>query len=384
MNILHIAIDQKFIPFVQKSFEKVWPGTNRFIILNNKKNNKWKYTENGENAKVGNSTYFFSNQLKQDLAWSDLLIIHYMTPWSAYAALKAHKDLPVLWSGWGGDYYHLIPNFTDEDLTLPNTKKIQQEITVEPTNFKKTSFYNVVKDIFIKNIFIKDSYSKVISRINYFSSPIPEDYDLMVKSVPKFTAKFIQLNYASVDDALLPDSNKNNVHDILVGNSATASNNHVEIFELLSSIKFSCKVVVPLSYGDLSYRDKLLELGQNLLGERFWGLTDFMELEKYNAILSNCKIAIMNQKRQQGLGNILVLLANGSKIYLREDNPLFLYFKNNGVYVYSISEISEAPQGLFTPLTENEININRSFVNLKWGECNVLNNIKKLKRIIKN
>jgi len=79
-----------------------------------------------------------------------------------------------------------------------------------------------------------------------------------------------------------------------------------------------------------------------------------------------------------------VLLANGSKIYLREDNPLFLYFKNNGVYVYSISEISEAPQGLFTPLTENEININRSFVNLKWGECNVLNNIKKLKRIIKN
>ena len=380
MKILHIAIDQKFIPFIQTAFESVWPGENKFTILNTKKNGKWKYTLSNENTVAGNSIYFFGGKLKQDLQWCDVLIIHFMTPWSAYAAMQAPLNVPVIWSGWGADYYPLIPGFSDEELVLTETKKaLDKAHEIEKLIEKKQSIINKTKDFIIDTLFIKDSINRVLSRVDFFSAPIKDDYELLKKAFPQITANYFQINYGSVEAQQFKDINIVEGNNIIVGNSATATNNHIEVFKLLTKIDLKDrKIIVPLSYGDIEYRNEVIRIGESLFGISFIPLVKFMPLDEYNKIISGCSIVFMNHRRQQALGNIISAMLNGSKVILREDNPLFSFLKRNGAYITAISEIDENPVDLFSPLTKQQMLVNKEFILSNWEYEIVLNNIRKL------
>ena len=57
---------------------------------------------------------------------------------------------------------------------------------------------------------------------------------------------------------------------ILLGNSATESNQHKEAFELLEKYKNkNIKIYVPLSYGPEKYADEIEQLGMHIFGEKF-------------------------------------------------------------------------------------------------------------------
>ena len=380
MRILHIALDQKFIPFIQSSFETVWPDENRFTILNTKKNGKWKYTHSNENTTVGNSIYFFCGKLKQDLQWCDVLIIHFMTPWSAYAAMQAPLNVPVIWSGWGADYYPLIPGFSDEELVLTETKNaLNKAREIEKLIEKKQSIINKTKDFIIDTLFIKDSINRVLSRVDFFSAPIKDDYELLKKAFPQITANYFQISYGSIDPKRIKNIKTVEGNDILVGNSATATNNHIEVFKMLSKIDINGrKVIVPLSYGDIEYRNEVIRIGEILFGNSFIPLVKFMPVEEYNKVISGCSIVIMNHRRQQAVGNIVSAMLSGSKVFLREDNPLFSFFIRNGVHVTAMSEIEENPVDLFSPITKEQFIISNKFIEANWGHKTVLNYIRKL------
>lgn len=130
---------------------------------------------------------------------------------------------------------------------------------------------------------------------------------------------------------------------IIVGNSATASNRHEDVFKLLKPLKDSrYEVFVPLSYGDSEYRDRVLSLGNQYLGHSFHPLLEFMPLEDYEIFLSTCSVGIFNQPRQQGFGNIERLLASGSKVYLADDGDSLSHFINMGANVFPISRICDS------------------------------------------
>ena len=64
------------------------------------------------------------------------------------------------------------------------------------------------------------------------------------------------------------------------------------------------------------------------------------------------------------------MLWNGTKLFLREENPVYIDFIKMGFYIYSVqSDLSEA--SLNTPLTRNEILSNRKLLINSLSEISV-------------
>ena len=59
-----------------------------------------------------------------------------------------------------------------------------------------------------------------------------------------------------------------------------------------------------------------------------------MPLSEYNQILKKCGVAILNNFRQQAVGNTIALLWFGSKVFLSNKNPFYHYLKKIGVVIY--------------------------------------------------
>lgn len=128
---------------------------------------------------------------------------------------------------------------------------------------------------------------------------------------------------------------------ILIGNSATETNQHMQIFTLLSRFKDrNIQIFCPLSYGTDSYRDIIIKNGQDIFGSKFIPLTTFMDRESYFKVIADCKIAIFNNNRQQAMGNINVALALNCKVFIRNDTPMWeVYYKERDMEIYNVEDI---------------------------------------------
>lgn len=131
---------------------------------------------------------------------------------------------------------------------------------------------------------------------------------------------------------------------ILVGNSATRTNNHGNVIDLLyQSREKMFSTICPLSYGDEEYAGQVEQYGKDKLGERFIVLKNFMTLEEYRRLLNSVDIAIFAYDRQQGMGNIINLLGAGKKVYLKKTTSTWQIFRDMGVKVYDINYLEISP-----------------------------------------
>ena len=130
---------------------------------------------------------------------------------------------------------------------------------------------------------------------------------------------------------------------LLLGNSATPTNHHVEMLQQLNTLpnRKNLRIICPLSYGDSSYADRVALEGRNLFGEGFEPLRSFLPASDYTEILYSVDLAVMNHDRQQALGNIFALLCIGKKVYIRGDNPAYDFFIESGIVVGISEEIGD-------------------------------------------
>lgn len=144
---------------------------------------------------------------------------------------------------------------------------------------------------------------------------------------------------------------------IIVGNSATSSNHHYEVFDKL--IKYSkevedFEVLCPLSYGDDKYRDEVIKYGKQIFGKKFKPITHLMSMAEYAKILSECTVGIYNNDRQQGMGNISLMLYFGNKVFISPQTSMFSVYKARGYEIYPISMIDEMDFKSFFLISEKD------------------------------
>lgn len=148
---------------------------------------------------------------------------------------------------------------------------------------------------------------------------------------------------------------------ILLGNSATPTNRHKAALRLLS--RFANEdicIYAPLSYGDDAYRDEIIAYGNKLFGNKFIPLTGFMDRVEYAAFLSQISIGVFNYDRQQGLGNIHLLMRMGAKVFISRDSSMLADHIANGAIVECLEDIDSLSFDDFrAPLDEKEIACNR-------------------------
>ena len=127
---------------------------------------------------------------------------------------------------------------------------------------------------------------------------------------------------------------------VIVGNSATRDNKHLEIFQLLSKWKDKIKVFVPLSYGgDHGYAKEVIEEGKMIFKENFYPIVNIMEKQEYIDLLSTCRVGIYPNERQRALGNIYIMLDLGRKVYMRNDTTMYEMFREREIDIHDVNDI---------------------------------------------
>lgn len=125
----------------------------------------------------------------------------------------------------------------------------------------------------------------------------------------------------------LPDMNEKKTIKIVLGNSASVTNQHMEALQQLKKYKNdNIKIYCPLSYGDSNNAKKVIDAGKQIFGNKFVPIVEFMNYIEYTKFLAQVDIAIYNNIRQEATGNIEILAFLGKKIYIRKDVALWAHY----------------------------------------------------------
>lgn len=377
MKILHIATDDKFLDHALPVFEAVYPGANDVFVF--AVETPLKYVKlKPDHVETKRSNFFYKRPKLSSLIYQkyDIVVFHSLIS-STYPELdNISADTPTIWLGWGFDYYddllRRIP------LLLGNTQKRYKSVVENKPRRMAASIVKGLISLFLR----RSSKELAVERISVFSPVLPEEYD-MVKGSRKWRhfPKFALWHYGTMEDNFIKGFEGEVVtgNAILVGNSATYTGNHLEVFDLLHSQGVSDRAVVaPLSYGDPQLAKGLISLGQEYFSDNFEPLLEYMPIQDYVAIIKKCGYVIMNHVRQQAVGNIVIMLYLGARVFVRQENPVYGFFKNSGVVISTVQELEWQPELLNLPLTAEERVSNRMIVSDYWSRERAYERTKKL------
>lgn len=361
--ILHIVIDQKFIDMAYDIFEAVYPGKNEYILPTKNLKKQLEYIKKTPVKKIS-YLQFLSKSFYKDLKKYDFVVLHFLNNINKYMIKKSPDNIKFVWIGWGSDYY----DFINKEILLPKTKELKISKT---NNTKKINLKTIIQK------YISEYLNRSINKINYFAPVLYEDY-ILFKNNTNFNIEYIDWNYGTLEDHLIQDSDlKLTDNNILLGNSSSYENNHLEAFDILKNIDLKDKkIIVPLSYGDKEYANEVINYGKNIFGDKLNPLINFMDIKDYIKNISSCSNVIMNHKRQQALGNIIIMLYMGSKIFLDKENPAYEFLNKNGIILFGIEDINES--NLEQKLEEEKVLKNREILNNLWGRDVIYKKTKKL------
>ena len=169
----------------------------------------------------------------------------------------------------------------------------------------------------------------------------------------------------------------------MIGNSATYTNNHVDIFDILKNFKIgNRKLITPLSYGDDCYAEMVVKVGKKYFNNNFVPITSYMCLEEYNNTISDCGFVIMGHLRQQAMGNISTMLLKGAKVFLSKENSIYSMYIDMGVKIFSLEEdLSE--DALKDELNSNDKENNRTLLLNYWAREKAVQDVENLMDALK-
>lgn len=377
--LLHIAEDEKFIDPIIEKLEKIAPGQNIYLIRIPYSDYELKHIRSD---KVICTTYGSEqyNVIIQKYKNCSAIIFHNFInryKWDLIKQIPATTK--KVWIAWGADLYgsaKLVNN-----LYKPLTKKHVHRI--KKTGYSlKGPFKNILFELgslfplkWRVNLGINDNIQNYFKYFDYLSPIIYEDYLSLKQKYPNITIKHLPFNY---------DNQKNDIKDlnaqihigtnIIIGNSGSPVNNHLDIFDKLKKIKLFTdqKIIVPLSYGgDRQYIEEIMNKGKSYFGNHFFPIHDFMPMKEYSELLKTVGYGFFNSLRQHAMGNIKIVMFNGGKVFMDERNPAFSFFRRINVKLYSLNEPLESLQReLQSQLSNMEIMKNREAIHNRFSGSN--------------
>lgn len=159
-------------------------------------------------------------------------------------------------------------------------------------------------------------------------------------------------------DTLRGSSVKGNV--VIVGNSASLTNNHCYAFKYLKKVKIGDRTIVtPLSYGgNAAYRDYVLKKGKMIFANHYKPLMDFLPLDEYNKLMVTAEICVFSSWRQEANGNVIIALYLGAKVFMSNRSPLYAYYKDMGLHLYELEKMTAESFNISLTGAEKEHNRN--------------------------
>jgi len=373
VKILHLVVDDKFTDRAYELFEDVAPGQNDYYVLSKKK--EFKYIKKTPVKSVGRFPYV-SSDFREAVYEYSFVVIHSMCGPHQEFIYFMGGGVKLIWIGMGYDYYDLIYNnsgFLYGEKTLGLIKIFSEK--------KRGSYIRVLLSWIRSKVLNK---KKLLRKLKAFSPVLEEEYDIISSKYDLGGTRYLSWNYGAVSDAiLLGDDLVVKGSGILVGNSASLTNNHIEAFHVLSRCDVSKnEIICSLSYGDEKYAEYVEKYGKRIFGNSFCSLRKYLPYEEYVMVLKTCPVVIMNHKRQQAGGNVSIALYLGSKVYLDWDNPLYHHYNKIGVKVFLIQDVIDQPDLLHVPIDYEHVLNNRFIISQRGNRSSLLQRTSELIKVM--
>jgi dTDP-N-acetylfucosamine:lipid II N-acetylfucosaminyltransferase len=270
------------------------------------------------------------------------------------------KDVAIVWVIWGADLYTL-PFFWNK-LYDGFAAKLYDVSWVNQMKKMYRHWKNRVRRGTRDHRFLYSAMRKV----THGATLVTPDIELVQRYLNK-GIKQIPLSFSGVEDfssVALVDKNSR----IQLGNSGDPANNHIEMLRLLKSIHVQNEIFMPIAYGSRKYLEVLPQAAREIFGEDQLMLqTQVVAKEEYFAQLAATGFAVMGHVRQQAFANLIALFYFGTKVFMRERNPLLKTFREWGLRVYSV-EADLNRQALELPLSESDQKQNRAIIIQRLNE----------------
>lgn len=366
MKILHVVSDEKFIAFISRLFDGVAGVINNFVVIVRDKTVPLRFVGDIDRKIVVDASDLRRGEVAP--VEHDAVILHYLDMAKIRCVELLKTTAPIMWSGWGGDYYDVLQEFRSEALG-PLTRRLNPTGRFAPISRIRRAVTHMRSERAIR---------RFSSRVDFFSAPIPEDLEVL-QSHLRLRAEYRQINYGDVSSTFDIGAVNISGQDILLGNSATATNNHLEAFEILRRLELGDRrIIVPLSYGDDVYRQAIVDKGIEIFGSRIIPVVDFMALPAYNSLISSCSVALMGHRRQQAVGNIAAMLYRGATVILDENATTYQFLIRRGAVIRSLSQLGTQGISVLDGLSAEDKVRNREMVQVFWGDQRVRRNAQDL------
>lgn len=351
--ILHLLWDEKITSRIIETFDSVFKNQNEYVF--------WWHTSDAKHfAYKSIRCHIIKDGLIDfEIDYSSItrVVIHGLDPMKVdFCKRFIPYEVPVFWILWGTELYNNLLYKKGYKLYYGHTPRL--------------SLRGRIGKIIRKIGFKSKSDEKILDFFKTYDVTMvcaKEEYDLLRTYYPEQTKTLHNRSdffYYPVDQILGKHlmSSKVNGNIILIGNSASWTNNHSYVFKYLKNLNLSNrKIVAPLSYGgDKEYREKVTTLGMDLFGNKFISLRDFIELEEYNKLMVQSEICIYGSWRQEAWGNIVIALYLGAKVFLSENNPLYTILQKKGFHIYKLEDINQ--DDLDIPISRQDQERNRAIV----------------------
>ncbi len=366
MKVIHLGDDNIFMDAAKRQFDQCDLERNDLLIWSDKTPLKKTKSEIKYMLSYTSSDSIISEAIRD----YDLIVLHSLTVANAHIVnnlIKSHQK--TVWMLHGYEAY-TTSAFKSKDLYSSKSRAFDNN-----ENFIK----NVARPIVER---FKTTQNKQVlaaaKKVDYLGSLYKEEHEFICSKL-KMGAQWFEFTYYPISQIIGHNDQLVEGTDILLGNSASLSNNHLDLIDKLQQLNLEDrKVVCPLSYGDEKYAEQVIEYSKKHLGKNFFPLKEFIEIESYNKILNSCSICIMNHYRQQAVGTVLTMIYKGAKVYLNEKNSLYHFLKRIGVKVFSLLEENIS----LTPLTKKDKQANQQIIKSMLEETILVDRLKSVLRSI--
>jgi len=363
--ILHILTDDKFADYAIKQFAK--PEMNSdFVCFNTAgRINLVELKDAIEIVDPYNED--FISYLDDNLCKYSAIVFHGMHwgSWQSIILKRLSENVKVAWVLWGGDVY----GRHDVSITFlaPFTKKIHY-------------LHNIYKKLFKHSKRVVNEWEieyDLFQRVDYCLTSQDEEYQYAVHYCNK-QFKRLWYTYYSLEEMIGPlIGERCSGNNVWLGNSATLTNNHIDILLFLFKNKSKLKnrkIIIPLSYSEKWVANIVAKLSKILFNNQCLILDKMLLRNDYNKLMLNCSTMIMAHYMSQGMGNIYTGLWLGMRVYMSEKNISYKYLQRIGIHVYSIENDFEKYG--YMPLSDNIVEHNRKVLLKVYGCEHVMSEIR--------
>ena len=139
-------------------------------------------------------------------------------------------------------------------------------------------------------------------------------------------------------DSVISKEKRSDAIKIQINNSSDEST--IDILYKLEKFKNENIIIrTILSYGDLKVKEEIINVGLKIFRNKFEYLDTYLSPENYAKYIAENNILILNQKRQQGVGNTKAFLYLKKKVFIRSDVTTYKYLRDMGIEIYDTKEI---------------------------------------------